>query len=126
MNESGRERKRERERESEGEKERERERERGREGGMERVSVTEGGREEIINILCYHGENYYSSLLYTVWVTKSTSFFVKQRSCNGSFAFVSVPVPFYIFPCLFLLHGQNILRKWNGEKTVKRTLYVHI
>ena len=37
---------------------------------------------------------------------------------------VSVPVPFYIFPCLFLLRGQIILRTWNGEKTVKRTLYV--
>ena len=42
-----------------------------------------------------------------VWVTKKCSFFVNNDRATEILRSVSVPVPFYIFPCLFLLRGQN-------------------
>ena len=45
-----------------------------------------------------------------VWVTKKSPFSVKQHTNRATeiLRSVSVPVSFFIFPCLFLLHGQNV------------------
>ena len=67
---------------------------------------------------------------HTVWVTKKFPFSLKQQPCNGNFAFrFRACSILHNYSCVyFCCVGKIILRTWNGEqtvkKTVKRTLYV--
>ena len=64
-----------------------------------------------------------------VWVTKSTRFFVKQRPCNGNFAFrfrarSILHITVFIFAAwakLFYARGTVKKLRKNGEKNVVRT-----
>ena len=74
-------------------------------------------------VIQYSTIQYSTAQYYTVWVTEKFPVSVKPRLCNGHFVFrfrarFILHISVFIFYCV----SKIILRTWNGEKTVKRTL----
>ena len=64
--------------------------------------------------------------VFTVWVTKKYTFFVKQRPCNGNFVLrFRARSVLHISVFIFAAWAKLFYVRGTVKETVKRTLYVH-
>ena len=78
--------------------------------------------------VCLHVCVYVSMCVcvFTVWVTKKYTFFVKQRPCNGNFALrFRARSVLHISVFIFAAWTKLFYVRGTVKETVKRTLYVH-